>query len=251
MLSAEDHHPVVLAPRESRARLLWLDIARTVALAAMIVFHFVRDLEMFALIAQGTTLGGFWAVFARCIVGMFLFLSGVSLVVAHGDGLRFGPWARRFASIAMAAILVSVVTRLAMPAAWVRFGILHAIALSGVLGLLFLRLPAAAAALGAVLVLWMSLAFGRSLDLPVSLAWTGLGANVPPALDFVPLVPWLAPFLLGMSLAKTVDPVRLEPVWRAPPPVILTLPGRHSLLVYLIHQPILVGMLAVVTWATG
>lgn len=236
---------------ENHARLLWLDIARTAALGGMIIFHIVRDMEMFALVPAGTTLGGFWAAFARVIAGSFLFLSGVSLVLAHGKGLRLGAWVRRFVVIASAAALVSVATRLAVPHAWVQFGILHAIAASSVLGLVFLRLPAAATAATALAVVWLSSAYGRGLDLPVWMAWTGLGATVPPALDYIPLVPWCAPFLFGMALAQAVDPARLEPDWTAPPPRILTLPGQHSLVVYLAHQPILIAVVAAVAWALG
>lgn len=56
-----------------------LDVLRSFALLGMIVFHFTRDLEMFGYLAQGTTLSGGWALFARSIAGSFLLLAGVSL----------------------------------------------------------------------------------------------------------------------------------------------------------------------------
>ena len=234
-----------------RNRLLWLDIARTAALGGMIAFHFVRDMEMFALVPQGTTLVGFWAMLARLVAGSFLLLSGVSLVLSHGHGLRPAAWAKRFAVVAGAAVLVSLATRLAMPQAWIQFGILHAIAVASVVGLFFLRMSALFCTAAAGAVLWASVAIGRSLDLPGWMAWTGLGATVPPALDYIPIVPWLAPFLLGMALAKAIDPTRLEPRWSAPPPRLLTLPGKHSLFVYLMHQPVLIAVLATYSWVIG
>ena len=234
-----------------RGRLLWLDMARTAALGGMVAFHLVRDMEMFALVPPGSTLDGYWAYLARLVAGSFLFLSGVSLVLAHGDGFQLNAWAKRFATIALAALLVSLASRLAMPHAWIQFGILHAIAAASILGLVFLRAPAAVTAMLALTILGLSLAAGRSLDLPVWMAWTGLGARVPPALDYIPLVPWFALFLLGMAMAQAIDPARLEPRWRRQPPRILTLPGQHSLLVYLVHQPILIGGLAALTKILG
>ena len=69
-------------------RLLFVDIARTVALSGMIVFHAVKDMELFGVIAAGTTVTGAWSVLARCIAAGFLFLSGISLVLAHARGFR-------------------------------------------------------------------------------------------------------------------------------------------------------------------
>ena len=235
----------------ARQRILWLDIARTAALVCMILFHFVRDLEMFALIPPGTTLDGFWAIFARVIAGAFLFLAGVSLVLAHGDRFHAVAWARRFIFISGAASSISIVTYVAVPERWIFFGILHAIAAASVIGLIFLRSPAAltlAAGFGVWVVFTLH---GRGLDLPNAFAFTGLAINVPPALDFIPLVPWLAPFLFGMAFAQWQNPVDLEPRWRRPPAKILTVPGQHSLLVYLLHQPVLIALVAAIAWVAG
>ena len=228
-------------------RLLWLDMARTASLGGMIVFHLFRDMEMFGIVPSGTTLEGGWALFARFVAGSFLVLSGISLVLSHSNGFRPASWARRLAIIAAAATLVSVVTRLGVPDAWIQFGILHAIAASSIVGLLFLRLSVLVCGTAAFAVILVSVFWGRSLDLPSWMAWTGLSATVPPALDYIPIVPWLAPFLFGMALAKAIDPARLEPRWSARLPRILTLPGQHSLLVYLVHQPVLIAVLAVFT----
>lgn len=238
---ASSHHP-------NPPRLLWLDMARTTALGGMIAFHAVRDMEMFALIPAGTTLEGFWAFFARLVAASFLFLSGMSLYLAHGESVRLGAWARRFAVVVGAAVLVSLTTRLIMPHAWIWFGILHAIAVASLVGLAFLRMPPFGTASVGFAVLAISLVWGRSLNLPVWTAWTGLGVVVPSTLDYIPLVPWLAPFLFGIAFAQLVNPARFETEWRRPPPRILTLPGQHSLLVYLVHQPILIAIFAAYAW---
>ena len=221
-------------------RVGWIDLARVAALAGMVVFHLARDLEIFGLVPQGLTLTGGWALFARMVAGSFLFLSGMSLVLAHGAGLRWGAWRRRVLMIAGAAGLVSIATYAAFPQRFVYFGILHSIAAASLIGLAVLRLPAWGLALSGAAVLVLHLTIGRAVFDSVWLAWTGLSRTVRPSLDFLPLVPWLAPFLFGMALARAVD---LRALPALPLPVALTWISRHSLSVYLVHQPVLLGVI--------
>ncbi|MDP1575253.1 MAG: heparan-alpha-glucosaminide N-acetyltransferase, partial [Cypionkella sp.] len=134
-------------------RIPLLDLARTLALIGMAAFHFSYDLLMFGLIDYAYAHSDTFYFLARFVAGCFLLLSGVGLCLAHGQAIRWPAFWRRFAKIAGAALLVSLATRIAMPEFYIYFGILHAIALYSLLGLLTLRLPAiATAALAAVFV---------------------------------------------------------------------------------------------------
>jgi uncharacterized membrane protein len=233
-----------------------IDLARTVALLGMIVFHFARDLEMFGLAPIGMTMEPGWALFARIVAGSFIFLAGVSLVLAHGDGIRWRAFLRRLAMIAAAAALITLATWVTFPTTFIFFGILHSIAVASVIGLAFLRTPAWLTAGAALFVLYLPGVFRSEVLDPLWLAWTGLAARTPPSLDFVPVFPWVGMFLLGMAAAQVVTALglwdRLRP--SSPPGRALraaTWPGRHSLLVYLVHQPVLIGGLAAWTWLTG
>ncbi|WP_406644535.1 heparan-alpha-glucosaminide N-acetyltransferase [Aliisedimentitalea scapharcae] len=225
-------------------RLLFLDVARTIALFGMIVFHFFRDLEVFGMIAQGTTLNSGWAIFARAVAGSFLFLSGVSLVLAHARGFCGKAWLRRVVLISGAACLVTLATYAAFPSQYVFFGILHALAVASLLGVPFLFAPGWVSLSGAALILIAFETIGRAVFASPWMAWTGLGMEVRASLDFIPIVPWIAPFLLGIAAAKIADPKGLEPKWPGRfPAQALAWPGRHSLAVYLLHQPILLAII--------
>ena len=221
-------------------RILALDLGRTAAVVGMVIFHFTFDLQMFGYIPPDTTFQPFWYYFARLIADTFLFLSGVSLWLAHGQGLRWPVFWRRFARIAAAAVLVSVVSRWATPGAPIHFGILHGIAVSSLIALAFLRLPplvtlAVAAAVFALPWVLQSPAFD-----PIWLIWTGLAETRPPMADYVPLFPWLAPCLAGLAVAKLgVLPRASRPV--TPAFSALTFAGRHSLIIYLLHQPVMIA----------
>ena len=91
----------------SAARLIPLDVARTLAVVCMVIFHFTFDLALFGKIPPGTMSEPFWSYFARLIAGSFLFLSGVSLWLSHGRGIRWPAFWKRWARIATAAALVT------------------------------------------------------------------------------------------------------------------------------------------------
>ncbi|SPH18416.1 hypothetical protein DEA8626_01954 [Defluviimonas aquaemixtae] len=239
-------------------RIAAIDIARTVALIGMVVYHFTYDLQNFGLIAPSTATTGGWAIFARVVAGSFLFLAGVSLWLAHGRGIRWLAFRRRLVIVALAAALITVATWLAMPDRFVFFGILHSIAFASLIGLAFLRVPAPLTLAIAAAIVALRL-YGQSVDFDAPwFAWTGLAANPPGSIDFVPPFPWLASCLAGIALARLATRTglwdRLRSAERAIPTRaahVLAWPGRHSLPIYLIHQPVLIGLIWAATRAFG
>ena len=122
-------------------RIELLDLARGVALLAMASYHFSWNLEQFGYLDPATTTQGLFKIYARSIAGSFLFLAGVSLMLAHGEALRPRAFLKRLAMVGGAAALITLVTVFATPDRFIFFGILHSIAAASVIGLLFLRLP--------------------------------------------------------------------------------------------------------------
>lgn len=232
-------------------RIIALDLARTVALAAMAIFHFGFDLETFGYLQPGRMVTGFWYYFPRGVASSFLFMVGLSLWLAHGRGVRWRPFMKRLAQICAGALVVTIGTYFAFGRSFVFFGILHTIAVSSLIGLAFLRLPpilTLVAALGAYLAPQF-LANGQ-FDI-IWLVWSGLTTFRVYSVDFIPTFPWLAPVLAGIAVGKIMDGRGYWLKLRStiPPGTAmrwLALPGQHSLLVYLIHQPILIALV----WAS-
>jgi uncharacterized membrane protein len=222
-----------------------IDIARGAALVAMAIYHFTWDLEFFGYVPPAMTAVGGWKLFARCIASSFLFLVGVSLFLGHAKGIRWRGYRRRLAMVAGAALAITVATYLAVPNGFIFFGILHQIALASMLGLAFLRLPAPVTLIVAALVI----AAPHYLRSPFFddpwWWWTGLSENRPRSNDYVPVFPWFAAVLIGIAAAKIAARTGLLarlaalkiPRWTWP----LSFGGRHSLAVYLIHQPVLIA----------
>jgi uncharacterized membrane protein len=222
-----------------------IDLARGLALVAMAVYHFSWDLELFGYLDPGTTAHGWLKLLARCTAASFLILVGISLYLAHGRDIRWRSFLLRLAMVAGAALAISVVTWLATPESFIFFGILHQIALASVLGLAFLRLPGPITLAAAALVIaapWY--ARSTSFDQPW-LLWVGLSSVDPRSNDYVPVFPWFGAVLVGIGLAQLAArsglTSKLSDI-RLPSVSLLRFAGRHSLLVYLIHQPILIGI---------
>jgi len=227
----------------TRPRLLALDMLRGLALIAMATYHFSWDLEFFGYLEPGTSTQGFLKLYARAIASSFLFLAGFSLVLAHYPKLRLKPFLRRLGIIIAAAAAISVATLWFTPGSWIFFGILHAIALSSLIGLAFIRMPPLLTLVAAGVAIAVPV-FLRSPAFDAPWFWfLGLSETLPRSNDYVPLLPWIGALLTGIAVARLlVDSGKLTWIDRLPAgPGWLRWGGRHSLTVYLLHQPILIA----------
>lgn len=231
----------------TRTRIDAIDLARGLALVAMAVYHFAWDLEFFGYADPGMTQQGGWKIFARCIASSFLFLVGVSLVLAHSNGVRWAGFGKRLLQVGAAAALITVVTWFATPDRFIFFGILHQIALASVIGLLFLRLPSLLTLAAATAVIAApNFLRAEIYNYPV-FWWVGLALLDPPSNDYVPVFPWTGAVLVGIAAARLGQRYnmfeRLAP-WRSANWMLpFNFSGRHGLAFYLLHQPVLIGCL--------
>lgn len=242
-------------------RLPVIDAARAVALLAMAGYHALWDLGHLRLTPENVALTPAGRHAAEGIAATFLILVGVGLVLMNGRGIRPRSTLVRLARVGGAAGLVTLGTYAVFPDAYVFFGVLHCIAVASVLGLPFLSAPLPAVALGAVAVLAAPSLLVRGawhapwLDAP-ALAFLGLGSVTPATNDFVPLFPWFGLVLAGVLVGRVGLPaLRRSQLAGWSPRTRLaraaTFAGRHSLMVYLVHQPVLLGLLSGLALAAG
>lgn len=248
--------PSPSTPLPSGRRIDALDLARGAALAAMAAYHGLWDLGFLQLTPQNLALTPPGRLAAHGIAGAFLLLVGVGLVLANGGGVRWRPFFRRLARIGGAALLITVATRIAFPQSYIFFGILHCITVSSLIGLPFVFLPVPVTALtAAAVMLAPQIAAHPLLDAP-ELYFLGLGRGLPDTNDWVPLFPWFGVVLAGIALARIARPARAGSRfarWRARSAAArgAAFAGRHSLAVYLVHQPVLLALLTGLVTLTG
>ena len=235
-------------------RFALLDLVRGGALIAMTVYHGAWDISYFGLVEWKVASHPGWLWFRSSIIVIFLMLTGINLALiksyTHIKKRRL--W-YRIGRLTVASALVSFVSYLFAPTYWVFFGVLHCIALAHLL------LPRAARWSGSVLIglaifiLLIDHSFAHPIFDTSWLLWVGLGTQTPQTLDYVPLIPWFGPILIGIFIGHRLFVAGGRHLnryaffsfswneWR----LIrwLTFCGRHSLIYYLLHQPILIGLL--------
>ncbi|NIB54994.1 heparan-alpha-glucosaminide N-acetyltransferase [Agrobacterium tumefaciens] len=232
-----------------KGRMGGLDTLRGLALIAMASYHFTWNLEYFGYLEPGTATTGLWKLYARAIASSFLFLAGFSLFLAHGKAINWPSFGKRFAMVAGSALLITIATYVAFPDSFIFFGILHNIAAASLVGLLFLRAPPLVTLLFAALAFALPQYVQSDFFNSKWLAWVGFSTMPPRSNDYVPLLPWLAPFLAGLAVSQFVTPRSWLDRFRNPssPRNLIATAGRHSLAFYLIHQPALIGLVYAVS----
>lgn len=234
-------------PQGETYRLNSIDVARGAAIAGVVLFHIVWNLEFFGFIS-GIAFHPIWLGFGRVLAGTFMLLVGVSLVLAHTKGFRAKAFLRRLGVVCIAAATITLVTWFLFPDTFIYFGILHAIAVASVIGALLLRLPVGLTLLAGIVVLALPIFFNSPIFETRWVAWIGLFVTPPPSNDFVPLFPWAGLTLLGIAFAKLVrpgphqDPIRSR---TSNSRLINSLAwmGKNSLSIYLFHQPVLFSVI--------
>jgi uncharacterized membrane protein len=234
----------------SRTRFQSVDALRGLAIALMIAYHFCYDLSYFGFARFDFFTDPFWLHARTLILSLFLLVTGISLTLATHQGVRLKPYLRRLGIIAGCAALISVTSHFMFGPRWIFFGVLHFIAVASVIGLMFVRRPWPALVTGVALIA-LDRQFSHAIFDHTGLQWLGLMTHKPPTEDYVPLIPWLGVVLLGSFLGNQLwlrEPESFLSRWhnQSPWARLLAVAGRHSLLIYMLHQPLLLGLLWVV-----
>jgi len=235
-----------------------VDALRGLAIVMMVLFHLVYDLNFWGL-WKVDLYSGFWWFFPRAIAGTFILLVGVSLTLSLARatstaGRRlYLRYLRRGLRVFSWGLVITAVTWLFYRSGFVVFGILHFIGVAIILAYPFLKLRYWNLLLGVALVVVGVYLEGWRVETPW-LVWLGLRPLHFQSVDYFPLIPWFGVVLVGVFLGNTLYAGYTR---RFPLPDVSTSAlvrwlgflGRHSLLIYLTHQPILVAMTGLVFWA--
>ena len=209
-----------------------LDSLRATALVMMLVLNFVTDLNHFGI--MNTETGDQWWWMARIAASLFVGISGVSYFLAHRLEYDFTKTSGRTKRLIFWAFVITIITYIFEPSAYVRFGVLHLLALASIVAFPVARKPEFALGIGLILLI-------IPLSSNSNLVWLGLSETVI-AVDYFPLNPWLGIFFIGLALASRIYPEG-KPLTEIQWPEKWLWFGRNTLTIYVIHQPILIGLL--------
>jgi len=233
-----------------QARLIGIDIFRGWAITLMLIFHFSYDLQHFGYVNFNITTNIYWINFRLLIVSIFLITVGMSLKLTHKNKINRKAIKKRTFLLGIAALTVSFASYSQFPETWIYFGILHFIVIASLLLLPLLNYPKFSLFLAITVLIsytnqWISISWlfnllAQPLHLPLYHTE-----------DLVPLLPWIVFPLIGNAI------IGLH--WHQPifnnsffnqknkPNKIWSFMGKHSLMIYLIHQPILFLLFLLIT----
>ena len=220
-----------------KSRVATIDIVRTFAIVLMVIFHFLYDLKYFGWVDWNTPDGPGWKQFRFVIVTLFLSTFGASLVLAHAPHIRWKSFGRRLLQIAGASIAITAVSLVTVPANWIFFGILHFIAVASLLTIGLVNYPKVAIVIGVVIISLYNLGLVHPFwPFGYIRQWLPSYTN-----DYVGLVPWLGVVMVGIFLGHQKW-LHKDPLESWSSQTWLTKPGQHSLIIYLVHQPLFFGL---------
>ena len=233
--------------KTDRAQRIWeIDFLRGLAIILMVGYHLLFDLGEFrgvkTFLGFSTNLSTIaWTMAHFFFATLFVVLSGTSGTLSRNN-------VRRGLRLLAVSLAVTAATYVFDPSSTVFFGILQCLAFSMLIyGAAFVKTrPAACAAWGA-LVIGLGVAapvLRRALE--VRFDWLmpfGIHSPAFSSFDYFPLLPWFGVFLAGAALGKSVYASKRSLIpWRLPV-TFVNIAGRHSLLIYIVHQPVIMGVL--------
>ena len=206
------------------SRIQELDALRGVALIFMVIYHIVVFIYFFE-VGRPDLWSGLWIIIARIAQILFLGLVGLSLHLSNRDYLE---QIRRAIWILAAAMFISIVSALVLGEQFIRFGILHFIFVAILLVRPLKGYRVLALLLG-VFALWYGPHFKE----------TAFAALMFSPWDTFYLFPWIALPLFGLFIGESLYAKKEAYLPRLKILEPLAFLGRHSLLIYLLHLPLL------------
>jgi uncharacterized membrane protein len=228
---------------------IWeIDFFRGLSIILVVCYHLLYDLgayvgveRFFGFSTDLSTIA--WTIAQYFFAGLFVVLSGTSSTLTRSN-------LRRGLKLLAVSLAVTAITYIFDSSQTVWFGILQLLAVSILIfGLAFKKAKSGTCAAWGVFVLGLGLAVSllkKSMTIPFD--WLlPLGIHSPgyASFDYFPLIPWFGVFLIGAVLGRSVyAPRRSLLPWRLPQ-TFVNAAGRHSLLIYIVHQPVILGVLYV------
>lgn len=227
-------------------RIFSIDVLRTVAIVLMVIFHFIYDLKFFGYVDWNIPDGEGWRTFRHVILSSFFICLGASLHLSYQRAINWKKFTKRLIQILVSALAISLVSLLMVPNNYIYFGVLHFIAVASLLCIMFANKPR------------MSLLIGLCIIAAYNIGWMSgiwpfnyIRSYLPAySNDYVGLFPWVGVVFIGIWFASTAF-LQNDPLKHIEKNTWLALPGKHSLVIYLVHQPAFFAIFGLIAYLSG
>ena len=250
-------------PKSNRRRIYALDELRGFSVFCMVFYHAFFSIGEIFKVPFFLSLLKFFMPAEPFFAAIFIIISGISSNLSHSN-------LSRGAKLFIVAMAVTLVTSVVEPEYIIQFGVLHMLSVSMLIyGLLQKPLSKMPRIFGMILFAVLSAISYcvpyRYLGIPnifaiklpnvlYSTSWLfpiGFPNASFSSSDYFPLIPWLFAFLFGTYIGKYAAEERFPKfAYKSHIPFFSFL-GRHALLIYVAHQPIIFGITYAIAFMLG
>jgi len=228
-----------------------IDFLRGIALLMMIIYHLFYDVVFFGNYNFNLH-SGILLLIARSSAAIFIFLVGVSLTISYSKARQsqnFLKYLKRGLRIFSWGLLITLATWFFLKRGVIVFGVLHFIGIAIILAYPFVKFRARNILIGIVAIFLGFYISAFNFDFPW-LLWIGIAPSNFYTFDYFPILPWFGVVLIGIFVGNMVYPnakrgFNIPEVSKSRIIKSFCFLGRHSLFIYLIHQPVIITLLYV------
>lgn len=222
----------------NKNRIWELDFLRGMALLFMIWFHLVYDMKEFFNFSI-TYESGINYYVGKAAGILFITLAGISCSLSRSN-------IKRGLKVLGIAMIITVASHMYNPGYGIKFGILHLLGVSMLLSPLLQRLNKFVLPVLGTLVIALQYIFIR-INVPFDYLFPfGIYTGSFVSSDYYPLIPWFGLFLYGIALGKFFYSNKQSILNLNIKDNIINLSGRHTLIIYLLHQPVILVVLELI-----
>jgi len=233
---------IVEKPLEQE-RIQSIDLIKGIDIFFMVLFNYSVTLDYFRLIPIPSNYL-YRYIFPISIASIFIFMSGVTSYISyerHKEKLTRKYFIRGIKLLFFAA-LITLFSYVFVPQYAIFFGILHFFAISSFLIPFFIKYNKLNMIAGLSIIL--SGVYLQQQTFSFSyLSWLGFVPEKLSTFDYFPLIPWFGVILFGVYYGRYIIKKTANIRFRGKISSIFTFLGKHSLTVYLVHQPALILLL--------
>lgn len=221
-------------------RIFEIDLLRVVAICLMIVFHFVYDLNEFAGVAINYE-APLWHFIGKISAITFIFVAGISA------GFSRNSFKRGFKVLGFGMIL-TIVTYFFDATEFIRFGILHFLGVAMISFPLLNKLRKWQLSILALVSIYIGSLAAKTTVVTHLLLPFGFMYNNFATMDYYPIFPYISVFLFGIIIYKIYyfkgkGLIKIHNNY-----TVLKYISKNSLFIYLVHQPILLGIILIIKY---
>ena len=227
-------------------RIFSIDVLRTFAIVLMVIFHFIYDLKFFGYVDWDTPDGDGWRSFRHLILISFFICLGASLHLSYKREIDWRKFTKRLVQISLSALAITLVSLLTVPQNYIYFGVLHFIAVASLICIYFANKPRVSLLIGLFIVMIFNMNWVSSLW-----PFTHIRESLPRySNDYVGLFPWLGTVFIGIWFASTSF-LKNDPLKQFNKHAWIAWPGKHSLVIYLVHQPLFFAIFGAIAYLSS